>query len=203
MLRVAAEARRAGLVLARTIAVSPVLDPACTLDALERGARFYEWYFIRKWTRSLQLKAAAWPGAYDFTPLLRGANLRQMTERLVLEHAGYPDLASYLADYAITGERLAALEVPSLIVTARDDPMIPPRDLARLARNGALEILETPHGGHCGFLESLTAPSWIDRLVIADLRSRMPVAPAREAGIAQDGVVERDAVAGASSTARG
>src|SRR5947207_2812916 len=39
MLRVAAQAREAGLDLARVIAVSPVLDPAQTLTALERGLR--------------------------------------------------------------------------------------------------------------------------------------------------------------------
>jgi hypothetical protein len=174
MLRVAAEAPRAGLDLARVIAVSPVLDPAQTLDALERGASIYHGYFIWKWTRSLQRKQAAWPGEYDFAPLTRSRNLRRMTEQLVIGHAGYADLQSYLAGYAITGERLAALDVPSMIVTALDDPMIPARDLERVARSGALEIVATPHGGHCGFLETLRTPSWVDRLVVEDLAARMP-----------------------------
>src|SRR5205823_1816809 len=46
MLRVAAQAREAGLDLAQVIAVSPVLDPAQTLTALERGLPGYERYFV-------------------------------------------------------------------------------------------------------------------------------------------------------------
>ena len=67
MLRVAAQARSAGLELAQVIAVSPVLDPAETLAALQRGMPGYELYFVRKWLRSLRKKQAAWPDTYDFT----------------------------------------------------------------------------------------------------------------------------------------
>jgi predicted alpha/beta-fold hydrolase len=49
MLRVAAQARAAGLNLARVIAISPVLDPHVTMAALQRGMPGYEMYFVRKW----------------------------------------------------------------------------------------------------------------------------------------------------------
>ena len=61
MLRVAAQARAANLELARVVAVSPVLDPVATLDALQKSIPGYELYFVRKWTRSLVKKQAAWP----------------------------------------------------------------------------------------------------------------------------------------------
>ncbi len=76
MLRVAAQAREAGLDLAHVIAVSPVLDPAQTLTALERGLPGYERYFVRKWLRSLRRKQAAWPESYDFRRLARLRGLR-------------------------------------------------------------------------------------------------------------------------------
>ena len=138
--------------------MSPVLDPARTLDALEAGFSLYPRYFVLKWTRSLQRKQAAWPGAFDFSPLLRSRNLRRMTADLVRAHTEYGDLESYLAGYAITGERLAGLTVPSTVLTALDDPMIPARDLELLPHEPLLRVVTTEHGGHMGFLESPSAP---------------------------------------------
>src|SRR5580704_8318642 len=78
MLRVAAQARAADLELAQVIAVSPVLDPADTLAALQRGFPGYELYFVRKWLRSLTKKQAAWPDAYDFTGIRGMRDLKTM-----------------------------------------------------------------------------------------------------------------------------
>ena len=182
MLRVAAAAPRAGLQIARVVAVSPLLDPAHTLDALDAGPAIYRQYFVLKWTRSLLRKQAAWPDLYDFAPLMRSRDLRQMTRDLVLAHTEYPDMSAYLSNYAITGARLASLTVPSLLVAALDDPMIPARDIERVTRTDALEIVTTMRGGHCGFVEALGQPSWADRLIVADLLRRVPPRPATPAG---------------------
>jgi predicted alpha/beta-fold hydrolase len=168
-LRVSARAREAGLRIARIVAVCPVLDPATTLDALERGPAIYHGYFLQKWRRSLQLKQAAWPGVYDFGDMIGDASLRSMTERMVRRHTEFPDLAGYLAGYAITGGALETLEAPTRLITSADDPMILAGDLARLARPAALEITVTPRGGHCGFMDALGGPSWIDRRIVAEL----------------------------------
>jgi len=169
ILRVAAQAPRAHLRIHRAIGISPVLDPAVTLDALEHGALLYRWYFVRKWSRSLRRKQRAWPGEFDLDELMASQDLRRMTHELVLSHAGYPRVEDYFAGYAITGDRLANLVVPSTLVTALDDPIIPAADLARIARPPALKIMTTATGGHCGFFESFTGPGWIDRLVLTEI----------------------------------
>jgi hypothetical protein len=166
MLRAAAEAQSAQLTLRSTIAISPVIDPARTLDALESPWSVYHRYFIRKWVRSLAKKQAAWPGQFDFSALDRMRSLRPMTAALVLEHTQFPSLDDYLAGYAITGERLALLAVPSWIIASLDDPIIPPSDLERLAAPPTLQVILAPHGGHCGFFERLTEASWADRVVL-------------------------------------
>jgi len=171
MLRAAAAARDAGLAVAHTVAVSPVLDPKATLDALERGSPIYRRYFVLKWSRSLARKQAAWPGEYDFEALLRQGGLRHMTAELVRAHTHFPTLEEYFEGYAITGARLAGLDVPTTIIAALDDPIIPPNDLCRLAAPDSLRIVLTPHGGHCGFFEQPNAPSWADRRVAQLLAS--------------------------------
>lgn len=168
-LRVGARAGAAGIRIARIVAVCPVLDPATTLAALEQGAALYRQYFLIKWRRSLRAKQAAWPGIYDFGELLAESSLTAMTERMVLKYTDYPDLATYLRGYALTGAALESLETPTHVITSRDDPIILAHDLDRLVRPPALRLTVTPHGGHCGFMDALTGPSWIDRRIVAEL----------------------------------
>lgn len=166
MLRVAAHREARDLRIERVLAVSPVLDPAETMTTLERGSPLYHNYFVRKWGRSLARKQAAWPGHYDFDDLLRVRSLREMTRQLVQRHTEYPTMEDYLAGYAITGDRLTTLAAPANVLTSLDDPIIDPRDLARLARTPNLDIVTTARGGHCGFLEDLGATNWIDAQVV-------------------------------------
>lgn len=174
MLRVAAQAADAGIDVARVTAVSPVLDPSHTLVALEEGFIAYHAYFVRKWMRSLLKKQQAWPTDYDFREFGRGRgwSLRRMTAELVTRFTEFPTLEDYLQGYAITGQRLARLEVPASIITAADDPIIPAQDLERLARNRALRVTVTRHGGHCGFVEHLARPSWAERAILRELERR-------------------------------
>jgi predicted alpha/beta-fold hydrolase len=169
MLRVAAQARAAELELAQVIAVSPVLDPAETLAALQRGFPGYELYFVRKWLRSLTKKQAAWPDAYDFTGIRGMRDLKTMTAELVRKYTDFPALEDYLNGYAITGTRLAHLDVPASIVTSADDPIIPAAGLARLARPSCLSVTLSRYGGHCGFFAGLSGPTWLERRIIAQL----------------------------------
>jgi len=150
-----------------------VLDPARTLDALETGWALYRRYFVLKWSRSLRRKQTHWPGEFDFSRLLDSGDLRRMTDELVLQHSGYSDVREYFQGYALTGERLAGLQVPSVILTALDDPIIPAADLERLARPEALRIQTTRHGGHCGFFDSLAGPSWADRFILREFESAL------------------------------
>lgn len=168
-LRVGARAASAGIRIARIVAVCPVLDPSTTLEALERGPAIYRRYFLHKWRRSLRAKQAAWPELYDFGDLIGHPSLTAMTEKMVLKYTDFPDLAAYLRGYAITGGMLESLEAPAHIITSRDDPMILSRDLDRLARPESLRLSVTPHGGHCGYMDAVRGPSWIDRRIVTEL----------------------------------
>jgi predicted alpha/beta-fold hydrolase len=166
MLRVAAQAGVAHLRLARVIAVSPVLDPVATLAALQSGMPGYEAYFVRKWLRSLRKKMSCWPDTYDFSQIMRLRDLKLMTAELVHRYSEFPTLEDYLNGYAIIGERMARLEVPSEILISLDDPIIPADGLAKLARPPALSVTATRYGGHCGFFDQLRGPTWLERRVI-------------------------------------
>jgi predicted alpha/beta-fold hydrolase len=172
-LRVAVRASAAAIDLTRVVAVCPVLRPHRTLRALEEGLWIYRHYFLRKWRRSLRAKAACFPELYDFGDLRRFATLTATTEFFATRYAGFPDLDSYLRGYAITGDALANLSVPTRLIAAADDPMIPIEDLADVAVTQALTIDVFPQGGHCGFLESYRLRSWLDRAVLAQIEGAL------------------------------
>jgi predicted alpha/beta-fold hydrolase len=168
LLRAAALAGEVGLNLAKVVAVSPVLDPGETLVALEQSFPGYQLYFVRKWMRSLLKKQAVWPNDYDFKEIGRMANLRRMTAELVRRFTEFPSLDDYLNGYSITDTRLAHLKVPARIITSLDDPIIPAHSLQRLARAASLQLTVTRHGGHCGFLDQLSGPSWVERRIVEE-----------------------------------
>ncbi|MBS0365757.1 MAG: alpha/beta fold hydrolase [Proteobacteria bacterium] len=183
MLRVAAQAQAAGLMLAQVVAISPVLEPTETMRALQSGPPGYEQYFVRKWMRSLRRKQQAWPQEYDFAGVSRLRGLEPMTAELVRLYTPFPSLRDYLDGYAITGDCLASLATPATVITAQDDPIIPAGALARLARTPALSLLVTRLGGHCGFFEGFRGPSWLERRVTELLQAALPVTAA-DAGVA-------------------
>ncbi len=165
-LRVANAAQRASLHLERAIAVCPVLRPHSTMDILEHGPLLYRRYFMDKWKRSLRLKQSLFPGRFDFDPILSQRSIKAMTEILVTRFSEFADLDAYLNGYAIVGDALSSLSVPSHILFALDDPIIPARDLQDLVRTPHLHIDTVPHGGHCGFMDTLTGESWADRQIV-------------------------------------
>jgi uncharacterized protein len=168
-LRVAVRAPAAGIDLAKVVAICPVLKPQSTMHALETGLWIYREYFLRRWRRSLLAKAACFPDLYDFGDLRRFATLTATTDFFVKHYTSFPDLDAYLSGYAVTGDVLTNLRVPTRLIAAADDPVIPIADLGDLAAPRALTIDVLAHGGHCAFLESYRLRSWIDDAVLAEV----------------------------------
>jgi predicted alpha/beta-fold hydrolase len=165
-LRVAQQAQAAGLPLVGAVAVCPPIDPRHTLEAIEHAPFMYEWYFIRKWTRSLKRKQALYPDRYRFEDWLRRPTLRDLTNRLVLNYTDFGHLDRYLNGYSIAVEKLADVDLPITLVAAADDPVIPVRDFHALVPAPRTELLLSAHGGHCGFIQGARLESWIEELFL-------------------------------------
>lgn len=168
-LRVAARATAAGITLERAFAICPVLSPHATLERLEHGWFIYRQYFITKWRRSLHLKQRSFPDLYDLKDILGLRTLTDMTDQMVRRYSEYPDLNTYLDGYALTGETLANLTVPSHVLLAEDDPIIPVQDAAGLARPDCLDLTISRFGGHCGFLPRFDGESWATEWLVGVL----------------------------------
>lgn len=135
-------------------AVSPTLDLARCVAALERRANYpYQWNFVRNLKARMRRKAAAFPGAFSLEPLGRIWTVRAFDEAYTAPHHGFRDASDYY--HRASALRVVdRIRVPTLVVTAADDPFVPVesfRDPA-LTSNPNITLAVTPHGGHCGYL---------------------------------------------------
>jgi predicted alpha/beta-fold hydrolase len=164
-MRVALRADDAGLDIGHIAAVCPVINPANAMVSMEQGIRFYERYFERKWSRSLRIKQNAFPDLYGEESWYDIKGLRERTHYLATRHAGFESAEEYFEGYSIAGDRLAALALPSTILTSADDPVVPVKDFEDLPDNPHLELIISSYGGHCGFLKNWKLESMAEDLI--------------------------------------
>ncbi len=172
-LRVAAAAPAAGLPLARVAAVCPVVDPAATLVAMERGWRVYPRYFERQWRASLKRKRTLFPERHAYDDAILGLDMRHLTEWMVLNHTDFASLHDYFAGYTLSDGRLARLAVPAHVLTSADDPVIPVAAFEHLALPATATLELARWGGHCGFIENARldgyAERWLGRVLLGEV----------------------------------
>jgi uncharacterized protein len=141
--------------LVAVCAVSPTMDLASCVEALERRENLaYEFNFVRNLKARMRRKAAAFPDAFSLDRLRTVWTVRQFDELYTAPHHGFADASDYY-HRASALRVIDRITVPALILTAADDPFVPPgafRDPA-VTGNPALTVVVTPHGGHCAFLE--------------------------------------------------
>jgi hypothetical protein len=136
-------------------AVSPTMDLARCVDALERRANFvYQWNFVRNLKARMRRKAAAFPGAFSLDALRGIWTVRRFDEAYTAPHHGFRDAEDYY--YRASALRVIdRIRIPALIVTAEDDPFVPdaPFRNPEVTGNPNITVVITPHGGHCAYLE--------------------------------------------------
>jgi hypothetical protein len=131
------------------------MDLARCVAALERRSNFaYQWNFVRNLKARMRRKAAAFPGVFSLDALGRVRTVRGFDEAYTAPHHGFRDAADYY--HRASALRVAGrITVPTLIITAADDPFVPVaafRDPG-VAGNRNITVVITPHGGHCAYLE--------------------------------------------------
>lgn len=136
------------------LGVCPSCDLGACADAIgELRNRLYQRHFVKRLKRRMIHKARLFPGKYPLNGLAKIRTVRQFDDAITAKFCGFANANDY---YARSSARrlLGRIRVPTLILAAQDDPMIPFHsfDAARLAANPRI-VLEAPrYGGHCGFI---------------------------------------------------
>ena len=152
-------------------AVSPTLDLARCVDALERpGNVAYQWNFVRNLKARMRRKSLVHPGVYDLRALPRIWTVRRFDDLFTAPHHGFRDSSDYY--YRASALRtMDRIRIPALIVTAEDDPFVPPAPFTHpsIAGNPYITVAITPHGGHCAYVEDADGDYdgyWAEREVV-------------------------------------
>ena len=160
-LRIAADMGQA-IGLDAVLAISPPIDPAHAMEMLNRGFFAYERYFFDRWHRSLRKKLDSFPQLDYQADLDSAKSLDDLNRLFIPQHTIYNKVSDYFAAYALTGDRLSTLAMPTYLITADDDPIVPAEDLDRIDPIENLHIERYRYGGHCGFLQNFAAHSWVE-----------------------------------------
>lgn len=140
--------------LVAVVAVSPVVDLAQCVAALERRENFiYQWNFVRSLKRRMRKKARLFPGRYPVERLREVRTVRMFDEVFTAPHHGFRDASDYY--HRASAMRIVErIRVPALIITAEDDPFVPtaPFHDPLITSNPHITVVMTRFGGHCGFV---------------------------------------------------
>ncbi len=134
--------------------LSPPIDLGlCARKMMEPQNWLYQRYFVRRLKERMMRKAAFYPNIADLEIVNRVRTIYEFDDVITAPHFGFGTADNYYR-LASCGPVLRYIRVPTLLVQAKDDPLIPfgPFRESGIDENPSLYLLATEHGGHAGFL---------------------------------------------------
>ena len=159
--------------------VCATIDLAKCADAIALPGNFiYEEHFVRNLKKRMRRKAALFPGKFDLGPLARVRTVREFDDVITARYCGFRDASDYYERSSAL--RVAAeIRVPTLIVTAQNDPFVPFAIFSdpAITKNANIRVIAPEQGGHCAFLSRYSGDAryWAEASVMeffASLESR-------------------------------
>jgi predicted alpha/beta-fold hydrolase len=142
--------------LRSAVAVSAPYDLARGARHISRGfSRVYEASFLRSLRRKAREKLTRYPRLVDAQALARVRTIEDFDDAVTAPVHGFASAAEYYARSSAI-RFLEGIRVPTLLLSARDDPFLPAEVLdeveAIAVRNRVLETEFSARGGHVGFV---------------------------------------------------
>jgi uncharacterized protein len=143
---------------AGTISVPYDLEAGCRV--LQRGfARVYDRHFLRSLRAKAFRKLGQHPGLFDAARLARARTIEDFDDCVTAVVHGFDGSHDYYVRSSSIS-RIADIRVPTLLISAADDPFLPSAVLDRVREvartNPRLHLHFTSAGGHVGFVAGAT-----------------------------------------------
>jgi len=140
-------------VVNRAVAVSAPVDLMAAGNALDRGFnRVYVRQFLVTMKKKALEKLQHYPGLYDAARVRAASTLREFDDTVTAPLHGFAGVDDYWTR-ASAKPWLRRIEVPALMVNARDDPFLPCGALPAPHEVASPVLLEQPeNGGHVAFV---------------------------------------------------
>jgi len=147
------EGARASRYVSAAAAVSAPLDLTAAGVAIEQGfSKFYSRLFQHTLVPKAITMARRFPGMLDASIIRRVRTMYAFDDAVTAPLHGFAGTDDYWSR-ASSKPWLRHIELPTLVLNARNDPFIPAASLAGAGEVGPGVLLEQPeHGGHAGFV---------------------------------------------------
>jgi predicted alpha/beta-fold hydrolase len=154
--------------LAGACAISTPIDLAACVRTLDRRSnRLYAARFLGRLKGRIRRKSQLAPHLYSTKGLDEVKSIWEFDDRFTAPLFGFGTAANYYATQSAV-RYLDAIRVPTLVICAKDDPLVPFAVYSHPAfvSNPALTLLATEHGGHLGFLSHRRPRFWLDGVAL-------------------------------------
>jgi len=150
----------AGLIRGVCGVSTPIDLAACgeRLGAAEN--RLYQYRFVRR----MRARLCA-TGRYQLSDFAGLRSIKAIDDRITAPSFGFGDAANYYRTQSAI-RYMDAIRVSTLLIQAKDDPLVPFAAFERLPANPCIHLAATGHGGHLGFLGKRPHRFWADEAVM-------------------------------------
>jgi predicted alpha/beta-fold hydrolase len=166
----------AAAIVSAAAAISTPIDVHAGGRALSQG---FGLVYTRNFLKTLKLKASQklvqFPGLFDRDAMLASRTMYEFDNVVTAPLHGFRNTDHYWSA-ATTRPLLPHIQVPTLVLNARNDPFLPAEALpSRHEVSAAVELDQPRHGGHAGFM---TGPfpgriDWLSRRVLGYLEQHV------------------------------
>jgi uncharacterized protein len=168
VLKLAGElAERAQGLVAGVCAVSTPIDLHASVRAIgKRSNWIYEQRFVKRLCARYRRRHAVAPERFPLDGIDQVKTIYQFDDRFTARAFEFGDAANYYRTQSSI-RFLNSIQVPALLVQAKDDPMIPFEVFLgpEVCSNPNLTLVATEHGGHLGFISRDLPRFWADEVL--------------------------------------
>jgi hypothetical protein len=133
------------------VAVSPPVDLEASSHLMAKPENWLiQKVFVNAMMNDTKFMLKTFPDMERFD-LPKEHTLRAFEELFATHRAGFNSAKDYY-EKCSSIHYIPEIKLPTLILTAADDPVVDARKLAEIPHSDNLDILLTEHGGHVGFL---------------------------------------------------
>jgi predicted alpha/beta-fold hydrolase len=151
----------------RALAVSPPIDlELCAANISQY--RIYDRAFVRSLCAQIRRRRRTLPQLRRLPITPQPRSIQEFDDRITAPLAGFRDSLDYY-QRASAAPLLGRIDVPTTILAAADDPLIPVRMFSRPDLSPRVQVHVTRHGGHLGYIAAASDDPdrrWLDWRVV-------------------------------------
>jgi len=153
-------------------AVNPPIDLAACARAIEAPANgLYQAYYVIRLCRQVKRIARLRPSVKPPPARREVGTVRRFDEIYTAPDAGFDSADEYYARSS-AAPTLSNLRRPAMVLSALDDPFVPPGMFAPHRDNRRLHFVQPRHGGHCGYWQARRPRFWAAGAILQFVGSR-------------------------------